>query len=301
MPRYEDDDGAAFGVRTKARRAGASRTAKRARKPVKRATVSDIVWSEDAARPTTNTEFSDPDMQRLYDRGYFDTLVGQLRGGKEATVFVVRKDARSLVAKLYTDLALRSFQNDAEYWAGFFIGDARTEKAMRKGTRAGHRAKQAIWSFREYQMLWRLHGAGLPVPRPAVGPNVSDLGESGSVVLMELIGDGDRPAPRLSDVRLSPEEARDAWRQSVAIYLRLAELGLVHGDLSTYNLLWHEGRVWLIDVPQTLEIAAARGSLKLLGRDLDSLFTSFRRLGLHAETADVLRTAMGMARAHRGM
>ena len=299
MHRHDEDDGADFGVRTKARRAGgASKGRGRKRAPLKRGSVSEIVWGEDE-RPTTTTAFADPDMQRLYDRGYFDTLVGQLRGGKEATVYVVRRGEESLAAKLYTDITLRSFRNDAGYWDGYWVGDARVAKAMRHGTRAGHAAKQGIWTFREYQTLWRLLDAGLPVPRPAVGPDVSDIAEAGSVVLMQLVGDGDEPAPRLSDLRLAPDEARAAWEQATAIFLRLAELGLAHGDLSTYNLLWHDGRVWLIDVPQTVEVPAARDGLSLLRRDLASLATSFRRLGVHADTDELERRASGAARARR--
>src|SRR5690606_3187585 len=143
--------------------------------------------------------------------------------------------------------------------------------------------------------------AGLPVPRPAVGPDVSDMGEAGSVVLMELVGDGDEPAPRLSDVRLLTDEARGAWEQAVAIYVRLAELGLAHGDLSTYNLLWHLGRVWLIDVPQAVEVAASPGGVALLRRDLESMATSFRRLGHVGDTAAVERRALAAAKAARGM
>lgn len=297
MPKYDEDDAARYGVRTRARRrTDASRPRGRRRGPLKRGSVSEILWGEDEERPTTLTEFTDPDMQRLFERGYFDTLVGQLRGGKEATVYLVRRGAESLAAKLYTDIAVRSFKDDAGYWDGFWIADARVAKAIRRGTRAGRSAKQAIWAFREYQTLWRLHEAGLPVPRPAVGPEVSAVAEAGSVVLMQLVGDGDEPAPRLSDLRLGPEEARSAWDQAVAICLRLAELGLVHGDLSTYNLLWHEGRVWLIDVPQTVELAAAKGGLALLRRDLTSLVTSFRRLGVHADPDELERRALAAVR-----
>ena len=188
MPRFEDDEYADYGVRTKNRADGAAKTRRKARKPVKRGSVSEIVWDDRAAvRPTSTTRFADPDMQRLFDRGYFDTLVGPLRGGKEAMVYVVKRGDLGLVAKLYTDRALRAFQNDAGYWAGYWVDDVRVAKAMRQGSRAGQRAKQGLWVFREYQTLWRLHEAGLPVPRPAVGPDVSDMGEAGSVVRLVLV------------------------------------------------------------------------------------------------------------------
>src|SRR5690606_20217392 len=155
-------------------------------------------------RTTSTTQFADDDMQFLLDRGYFDSFVGELKGGKEATVFLVAKGEERMAAKVYSDIQARTFRHDAVYWSGFYIGDQRTGKAMRQRTSTGKRAQQAIWVAREYHYLWRLHQAGLPVPRPAVGPEVSAIAEAVSVVLMEFIGEGDDPAPRLSDVRLPP-------------------------------------------------------------------------------------------------
>jgi len=163
---------------------------------------------------------------------------------------------------------------------------------MKTKTRAGRRAQQAIWVAREYAYLWRLVEAGLPVPRPAVGPEPSVYGAAGSVVLMEFVGDGDEPAPRLSDVRLGPGAAEDAYRQSAEILVRLAALGLVHGDFSTYNLLWHQDRVVLIDVPQMMELAVSRSARGLLERDVRSLTTSFRRLRVEADPAALLAEAL---------
>ena len=290
MPRYEDD-GAFEGAHIKTRSARSSAKIKRRQKRIKkRRGVSDLVWDQDAGpAPTTDTRFSDPDLQSLFERGYLEELGSRLRGGKEATVYTARRGDEWLVAKLYTDRSLRSFKDDAAYWSGFWIGDQRIAKAMRKGSRAGGEARQAIWALREYTMLWRLHQAGMPVPRPAVGPEASELGKAGSVVLMELIGEGDLPAPRLSDVRLDENDARSAWEQSFDVLLRLTEMGLVHGDFSTYNLLWHERRVCLIDVPQTVEAAASPEAYELLRRDLTSLATSFRRLGVFPDLAPLER------------
>ncbi|HEX7001120.1 MAG TPA: RIO1 family regulatory kinase/ATPase [Trueperaceae bacterium] len=297
MPRYEDD-GAPEGAFHDNRAArNAAKIRRRGKRLKKRGVVSDLVWDEDASpRPTTDTLFSDPDLQELYDRGYLDGLGSRLRGGKEATVYTVRRGEQWLVAKLYTDRSVRSFKDDASYWSGFWIGDARTAKAMRKGSRAGNEARQAIWVMREYTTLWRLYEAGLPVPKPAVGPEASELSKSGSVVLMELIGDGDEPAPRLSDVRLEPGDARSAWDQSYAIMLSLAHMGLVHGDFSTYNLLWHRDRVWLIDVPQTVEAHGSPEAVTLLRRDLASLATSFRRLGVEPDLAPLERRLVAALR-----
>lgn len=265
---------------------------RRGRKPRRKRSVHDLRLADDADRPTSTTAFADPDLQELYERGYFDTLLGEVKGGKEATVYLVARAGQRFAAKIYADIETRAFRDDAVYWNDVFIADKRTAKAMKNKTRAGRRAQQAIWVAREYAYLWRLVEAGLPVPRPAVGPEPSVYGAAGSVVLMEFVGDGDEPAPRLSDVRLGPAAAEDAYRQSAEILVRLAALGLVHGDFSTYNLLWHQDRVVLIDVPQMMELAVSRSARGLLERDVRSLTTSFRRLRVEADPAALLAEAL---------
>lgn len=272
------------------RRRSRSRPAPKAKR-----TRRDLLWDDGEPRPTATTEYVDPDMQSLYDRGYFDSFIGELKGGKEATVFLVGRGEERLAAKVYSDIAVRTFRNDGVYWSGFYIPDARIRKALQRHSTAGQRARQSIWVNREYHYLWRLHDAGLPVPRPAVGPGPSDLAEAGSVVLMDFVGDGDEPAPRLSDVRLAPDEAREAHAQSVGIASALARLGLVHGDLSTYNLLWHRGTVWLIDVPQMVELSVGREAQALLRRDAESLATSFRRLGIEVDAGALARELLANA------
>src|SRR5690606_38523690 len=201
-----------------------------------------------------------------------------------------------LAAKVYTDIEVRTFRNDDVYWSGFYIGDVRTVKAMKQHSAAGQRARQGIWVNREYHYLWRLFEAGLPVPRPAIGPEPHQISEAGSVVLMQFIGDGDVPASRLSDLRLEPDAAQEAYRQSVELARSLSRLGLVHGDLSTYNLLWHQGQVWLIDVPQVVELSVGRAAVDLVHRDARSLTTSFRRLGVHADAAALARDLLAQER-----
>ena len=265
------------------------------RKPKANRTRRDLLLAPNEERLTSTSEFSDPGMQSLYDRGYFDSFIGELKGGKEATVFLVGLGEQRLAAKVYTDLAVRGFRNDAVYWSDFYIGDARVKKAMQQHSRAGQKAQQEVWVLREYFHLWRLHQAGLKVPKPAVGPEVSAYGDAGAVVLMQFIGEGDLPAPRLSDIKLAADEAKEAFNQTVELLAALTRLGVVHGDLSTYNLLWHEGEVWLIDLPQMVDLKASRVGPELLGRDIKSLATSFRRLGVFAAEA-VLQRAVAAAR-----
>lgn len=288
MPFVHEDD---FGDLDKDQRRRRSRV-----KPKAKRTRRDLLWDPADPRPTSTTEFADPDMQSLFDRGYFDSFIGELKGGKEATVFLVGRGAERFAAKVYTDIEVRTFKNDDVYWSGFYISDVRIAKAMKQHSASGQRARQGIWVNREYHYLWRLFEAGLPVPRPAIGPGPSELAEAGSVVLMQFIGDGDVPASRLSDIRLEPDAAKEAYGQSVELARSLSRLGLVHGDLSTYNLLWHEERVWLIDVPQVVELSVGRAAVDLVHRDARSLATSFRRLGIRADPAHLARDLLAHGR-----
>lgn len=245
---------------------------------------------EQQAAPASDDEFADGDMRFLQDRGYFDTLIGELKGGKEATVFLVGRGDERFAAKVYADIEARSFRDDRVYWQGFHIGDSRLVKAMAQRSKAGLKAQQHIWVTREYHYLWLLHEAGIRVPKPAIGPEPFYYHQAGAVVLMEFIGDGDTPAPRLSDLRLPPPEGQAAFSQTVEILRKLCGLGLVHGDFSTYNLLWHQGEVWLIDVPQMVHAGDARGARALLERDVRSLATTFRRHGVGVDETALARS-----------
>ena len=147
----------------------------------------------------------------------------------------------------------------------------------------------ALWVLHEYQMLHELHREGLPVPRPTIGPQLDDLISAGRVVLMEFVGDDEGAAPRLSDVTLDPQEAASAWQQSFELLIRLLELGKVHGDYSTYNLLWWEDQIVLIDLPQMVDLDRNRYARQLLERDVTSLCKSFRQHGIEREPLLVLR------------
>ena len=279
-----------YGVNVKQRELKDEQKVRRARRaPKSKRRSADLLLPKGAVPARSDTAFADADMQRLYHRGYFDEFVGLVKGGKEATVYLVKRGEEHLAAKVYADLASRSFRNDAVYWSGVHLADERIAKALKQKSRAGQIAQIQFWVLREYVNLWRLHEAGLPVPKPALGPEVSVCAEAGSIVLMEFIGHGDQPAPRLADVRLAPDEAQEAFRQSSDILVRLAKMGLVHGDYSTYNLLWHDGKVIMIDVPQLVELKDSPEALQLLKRDVTSLLTSFRRVGVTDDGVELRR------------
>ena len=250
------------------------------RKPKGRRSVRDL--------RTDKGGFDDAGLHHLFELGLIDELVGELKSGKEATVYLTRGPSGLGAAKLYRDAAVRSFKNDTIYRDGRFIADARVKKAIDQRSKTGVSAQQALWVMHEYAELWTLFEAGLPVPKPLVGPGADDCAKAGRVVLMEFVGDEDAAAPRLSDLRLPAEEAQDAFEQSVTLLISLLKLGKIHGDYSAYNLLWWQGRVVIIDLPQMVDIAENRRAGELLERDVLSLCKSFRR-SIDVDPYEILR------------
>jgi RIO kinase 1 len=230
-------------------------------------------------------------LRRLQERGFVHTIVGELKSGKEATVYLGDGPLGQVAVKIFRDLEVRSFKNDQRYTDGRWIGDARLAKAIRHRSGRGRRALKSLWAAHEYLMLWRLHRAGLAVPEPLVGPEMFDIVDAGEVVLMRFIGDPDAPAQRLSDAPLSEAEVASAAEQAVELLRSCWRAGVVHGDFSAYNLLWYRGQVTLIDFPQAMERSNA-GAAALLEQDVASLTLSLRRLGVHLDAPALLASLL---------
>ena len=252
------------------------------RAPKGRQNVTTLLDAEGHAAPGTA-------LARLQERGFVHEILGELKSGKEATVYLGRSPLGPVAVKIYRDAEVRSFKNDQRYLEGRWVGDARLSRAIQRRSGAGRAALKAMWAAQEYLVLWEAWRAGLPVPEPLVGPHVSDITMAGEVVLMRFVGDPDAPAPRLSDAVLDADEAAEAFAQSVAAMKALWRLGLVHGDFSTYNLLWWQGRVTVIDVPQAMR-ADQPAAREVLAQDAASLVRTFARLGIEADADEVLRT-----------
>lgn len=250
------------------------------KKPVGRRQLAQMTADEDSDQ--------DDVIRRLKDLGHLTEVVAELKSGKEATAYVARGPRGSVLVKLYRDLQARSFKDDSVYRAGQVIIKDRDRRAIEGRTRAGLEMLQHGWVAAEYAHLWELWQAGLPVPEPLVGPHPYDYTATYPAVLMRLIGTEDHVAPRLSDAHLTPEQARSAWEQSLTGMAHLLRLGYAHGDYSTYNLLWQEDTVTIIDFPQ-LSTRQNPHFRDLLARDAQSLATSFRKHGIHADGQSVLR------------
>jgi RIO kinase 1 len=203
-------------------------------------------------------------LQPLIDDGVIDEVIRSLKSGKEATVYLVRSGAHTRCAKVYRDMRQRSFQKRARYQEGRKVRGSRQARAMAKSTRFGRREQEVAWKNAEVDALYKLVAAGVRVPKP--------YGYFNDTLIMELVTDAaGGPAPRLGEVDLSPETAREYHRFLIQQIVRMLSIGLIHGDLSEFNVLvGTEGPV-IIDLPQAVNAAGNNGAFAMLERDVNNL------------------------------
>src|SRR6202171_3918960 len=217
-------------------------------------------------------------LQPLVDDGVIDAVVRQLMSGKEAMVFVVRAAGEVRCAKVYKEAHKRSFRQAVDYTENRKTKNSRQARAMAKGTRYGREAQERAWQSAEVDALYRLAAAGVRVPKPY---NFHE-----GVLLMELVTDAEgNAAPRLNDVRLTPEQALGLHRRLIGEVVRMLCAGVVHGDLSEYNILLAADGPVIIDLPQAVDAAGNNEAAALLERDVDNLAAYFGRLAPQLLTA----------------
>jgi RIO kinase 1 len=235
-----------------------------------------------AHESNADSRFENADLNELYHMDFLDELICGIKTGKEASVFLGRNSRGLVAVKIYTDLRVRSFKNDAAYRQGRFIGDARIQKAIDRGSKHGLDAHQVLWVREEFKQMQLLHEHGVRVPQT--------VAVNGLALVMEFIGDEDgTPAPRVSDLKMERDEADEAFRQSVQNLKRIVKSGRVHGDYSTFNILWHKNEAVVIDFPQVMEIDKNRNAIAFLERDVRSLCKSFMRQGMQVDEYKVMR------------
>jgi RIO kinase 1 len=203
-------------------------------------------------------------LQPLIDDGVIDEVLRSLKSGKEATVYLVPSEPHRRCAKVYRDMAQRSFQKRAQYQEGRKVRGSRQARAMSKSTRFGRREQEAAWKNAEVDALYRLVAAGVRVPKP--------YGYFNDTLIMELVSDtaGD-PAPRLGEVDLSAETAREYHQLLIEQIVRMLCIGLIHGDLSEFNVLVGADGPVIIDLPQVVNAAGNNGALAMLERDVNNI------------------------------
>jgi RIO kinase 1 len=206
-------------------------------------------------------------LQALIDDGVIDEVMRPLKSGKEAAVYVVRAGAEIRCAKVYKDMAQRSFQQRVQYQEGRKVRGSREARAIGKASRYGRRQQETAWKNAEVDALYRLRDAGVRVPEPH--------GYFHGVLVMELVVDADgHSAPRLGEVELSAEQARGFHRFLVRQVVKMLCIGLIHGDLSEYNVLVAPDGPVIIDFPQVVSAAGNNAARTMLLRDVNNLTAS---------------------------
>ena len=215
-----------------------------------------------------------PRLQSLINEGLIDSVVRQLMSGKEATVFVVRCGNETRCAKIYKEATQRSFRQAVDYTENRKVKNSRSARAMAKGSKFGRLQQEAAWQSAEVDALYRLAAAGVRVPQPH---NFCD-----GILLMELITDASgEAAQRLNDIAFNAEQARAHHAALISEVVRMLCAGVVHGDLSEFNiLLGHtpacNGDIGfdapvIIDLPQAVDAAGNNHAQRMLLRDVANL------------------------------
>ncbi len=209
-------------------------------------------------------------LQTLIDEGLIDSVSRQLMSGKEAMVFVVQCGEETRCAKVYKEATNRSFRQAVDYTENRKVKNTRQARAMAKGTRFGREAQEAAWQSAEVDALYRLAAAGVRVPKPF---NFFE-----GVLLMELVADEHgAAAPRLNDVQFTPEQARAHHVTLLTEVVRMLCAGVVHGDLSEFNILLAADGPVIIDLPQAVDAAGNNHAQRMLLRDVGNLSLYFGR------------------------
>ena len=209
-----------------------------------------------------------PRLQPLLEDGLIDDVTRQLMSGKEAMVFVVTCGDEVRCAKVYKEANKRSFRQSVDYTEGRKTKNSRQARAMQKGSKYGRESQEAAWQSAEVDALYRLANAGVRVPTPY---NFYE-----GVLLMELVtGDDGNAAPRLNDVQLSEETAREYHAFLIQQVIKMLLAGIVHGDLSEFNILVGSDGPVIIDLPQAVDAAGNNHAKDMLARDVKNLADYF--------------------------
>ncbi|WP_026339252.1 PA4780 family RIO1-like protein kinase [Psychromonas ossibalaenae] len=203
-------------------------------------------------------------IQPLVDDGLVDSVLRQLMSGKEATVYVVQCGDAVRCAKVYKEASKRSFKQAVLYNEGRKVRNGRRARAMEKGSKFGREQQEEVWQNAEVEALYKLADAGVRVPQP--------YGCFEGVLLMDLITDEEGfAAPRLNDVSMSEEQALEDHLEIMNYIVRMLDVGIIHGDLSEFNVLVDEWGPVIIDLPQAVDAAANNNAKRMLLRDVNNM------------------------------
>jgi len=207
-------------------------------------------------------------LEPFLEDGIIDDVIRQLMSGKEATVYVVRCGEETRCAKVYKEANNRSFRQSVDYTEGRKVKSSRQARAMAKGSKYGKQAQEEAWQSAEVDALYRLAAAGVRVPTPYQFYE--------GVLIMDLVADAEgNAAPRLNDIVFTAEEARQHHQTLLKEVVRMLCAGIVHGDLSEFNILLSENGPVIIDLPQAVDAAGNNHAMSMLERDVRNLADFF--------------------------
>lgn len=218
-------------------------------------------------------------LQPLLDDGLIDEVLSQLMSGKEAQVYVVRCGDKLRCAKVYKEAGKRSFKQAVQYQEGRKVKNSRSARAIGKRSRYGQKEQEQAWLTAEVDALRRLATAGVNVP--------ATHGFVDGVLLMDMICDAEGdPAPRLNDVMLTPEQARDYHARIMSDVVKMLCAGLIHGDLSEFNVLAATDGPVIIDLPQAVNASGNNSAAAMLLRDVENMANYFGRFAPELRTTN---------------
>lgn len=236
-----------------------------------------------------------PALQGFIDAGIIDEVVRLIKSGKESHVYLTKRINREenifFAAKVHKPRATRSFKKDKVYRSGWYFSehDHRIERAVEHMTRYGRGVVGALWVDKEFEALVKLWRNGASVPTPII--------KQGNAILMAYIGEPDRPAPKLCEVMLESSEAEEALRNIIDNLKIFLKSGLIHGDLSPFNILYWKDKIWIIDLPQAVDLYRNPDSMDLLYRDLTNICAYFMKQDVNCHPEELFSQVTGLTYA----
>jgi RIO kinase 1 len=215
----------------------------------------------------------------LVRNGQIDEVISRLMSGKEADVYVVQSKGELCCAKVYKDARSRSFSQLARYQEGRKGRNSRQARAIQNNSKYGRKESEEAWKNAEVDALKTLYEVGIPVPKV--------YGYSAGVLLMEFVVDSDgRAAPRLNDIRFTPAEARKYHLEMISNIVQMLCAGIIHGDLSEYNVLIGSDGLVIIDLPQAVNASGNNNAHSMLVRDVENITAFFARFAPELASTD---------------
>lgn len=232
-----------------------------------------------------------PDLQWFVDVGAVSEVVRIIKSGKESQVYLTRRFCGDRIfyfaTKVHKPRIQRSFKRDKVYRVGWYFKDGRVQRAVSKTSRYGRNVIGARWVNREFDALKKLWKNGANVPTPIL--------KHRNTILMTYIGHPEEPAPKLREISLDQDEAAEALKQVVENIKIFLKSGLVHADLSPFNILYWQDKVWIIDLPQAVDLHKNPYAMDLLHRDLQKICKYFEKQGVNCAPEELFRQVLGLA------